>query len=340
LVVIFWFAIGSSSARAVLTMERVRQLKCWPTEAEVKVKAVGDVRDELNLGEGRTNENFIVDVDGTRSFVRIGGDLPYFGVSRAREQDASRAAHAAGVAPAVRHTELDAMVVDFVVGRALTEAELHTAASDGPSNTLLKAIAVAIRKLHEAPVPDTLNSFLAEVGNVGWGGPHLAKWLLYAEEQRYERLPILDGLRDFIAKLEGVAGCTGPARFCHFDLLADNFVLTDGGEVFLVDFEYAAPGQPLMDLAVLAMGCSLDSKEERNLLSAFLDSEVSELDIYRFKAIRVLAALRETFWGITAELSQSSALSLDEAKSYADMNFGKYQALRGEFEKLSVPPSP
>lgn len=318
-------------------MDRVKALTCWPAGEEINVRAVGDVREELSLGEGRTNQNFIVDAGGTRSFVRIGGDLPYFGVSRTREQAASRAAHTAGVAPAVKHTELpDAMVVEFVAGRALTEADMHAAASDGPSNALLCDIAQAIRQLHGVTMPEALGAFQTEVGQVGWGGPHLAKWLAYAEERGYSRLPILDGLRDFIAKLESVAGPMGPPMFCHFDLLADNLVLKENGGILLVDFEYTAPGQPLMDLAVLAMGCSLDATEEKNLLSAYLGTEATEADIHKFKAIRVLAALRETFWGVTAELSQSSALSLEEAKSYADMNFEKFKALREAFESSST----
>ena len=34
------------------------------------------------------------------------------------------------------------------------------------------------------------------------------------------------------------------------------------GDVWLVDFEYAQGGQPLMDLAILAMGCTLAPDEE------------------------------------------------------------------------------
>ena len=47
-----------------------------------------------------------------------------------------------------------------------------------------------------------------------------------------------------------------------------------GAEVCLVDFEYAAAGQPLMDLAVLCMGCGLEGAEERNLLAAYLEVDL------------------------------------------------------------------
>ena len=56
------------------------------------------------------------------------------------------------------------------------------------------------------------------------------------------------------------------SKFCHFDLLPDNFVVApkDNGTyaVTIVDFEYANAGSPLMDLAVLSMGCGLTAEQE------------------------------------------------------------------------------
>eukprot|EP00415_Alexandrium_ostenfeldii_P004830 UN4830 len=196
-----------------------------------------------------------------------------------------------------------------------------------------------IKRLHDAPVPAELSRMLEDIeGDVGWGGPHLAKWLAYAEELKYSRLPVLNGVRELIQRLEATAKAglpeSTPLRFCHFDLLCDNFVLLNGsgGEILLVDFEYSAPGQPFMDLAVLAMGCSLEPQEERNLLSSYLGSEASEREVHSFLALKVLAALRETFWGVTAELSQSSALSPAESVAYSDMNFAKFQEMLASFD--------
>merc|ERR1712187_420381 len=137
-----------------------------------------------------------------------------------------------------------------------------------------------------------------------------------------------------------MGGTACSPKFCHFDLLADNFVMRGTGEILLVDFEYAAPGQPLMDLAVLAMGCSLEPVEERNLLSSYLGVEVTDSQVYSFKAVKLIAALRETLWGTTAELSESSALSLEEAKAYVDMNFAKFQELCKDFENSRIPSAP
>jgi thiamine kinase-like enzyme len=165
-------------------------------------------------------------------------------------------------------------------------------------------------------------------------------WIAYAKAKGYSRVPILDGLGDVIPKLESAAGPLGedpPPKFCHFDLLADNFVIRASGGVALVDFEYCAPGQPLMDLAVLAMGCNLNDTEEYNLLSSFLGSDANDDQAYSFKALRVLAGLRETFWGVTAEISGSSSLTMQEACAYVDMNYIKFKGLLTRFESLTPP---
>jgi hypothetical protein len=96
---------------------RAAELPCWAELGEVSLVATTDeaVSAELGLGAGRTNQNFIATVTAAaaapqRYFVRIGSDIPAYGVSRHKEQAAGRAAAAVGLAPAVLFTAADAMV--------------------------------------------------------------------------------------------------------------------------------------------------------------------------------------------------------------------------------------
>ena len=66
-------------------MERAKSLSCWGG-SPVEIKSTTEVQEELHLGEGRTNQNFVATFEGRRLFVRIGSDLPAYGVTRAREQ--------------------------------------------------------------------------------------------------------------------------------------------------------------------------------------------------------------------------------------------------------------
>ena len=57
------------------------------------------------VGGGITNANFLVDDGQRRCFVRVGDDIPVHHILRWHELAASRAAHAAGISPAVLHAE-------------------------------------------------------------------------------------------------------------------------------------------------------------------------------------------------------------------------------------------
>lgn len=331
-------------------LARASGLSCWPEGVKVEATASLDAT-ELGLGEGRTNQNFIAtSPDGMRYFVRIGMDLPAFGVTRAKEQAAARAAADAGIGAPILHTELpDVLVTAFVEGRALTEEQAH-AACGGENDALLDALCAAIRTLHAAAVPDELLA-VSPPGAPRWSPPDLPRWIAGARAGGFSRLPLLDDCDALIEGAEQFISQVWPAKapkFCHFDLLPDNFVvrpLKDDSSgsgsgsgsfgVSIVDFEYANAGQPLMDLAVLSMGSSLTSSEERRLVARYLQQEeVSDAEAARFVAIKMLATLRETLWGVTAEVSKTSALSDEAAAAYVDENYAKYVAARKEYEAV------
>ena len=151
-------------------MERATALSFWASRQPVAIKPVSSMVDELALGEGRTNQNFIADAGGTRYFVRIGQDLPAWGVTRVKEQAAARAAAEAGIGAPVLHAELpDVLVTAFVDGRALTEAQVHAAAA-GKDERMLHAITAAIRRLHATPLPKELAD-LVPAGPPRWAPP-------------------------------------------------------------------------------------------------------------------------------------------------------------------------
>ena len=336
----------SSSIMAASSLERASQLACFAGRADIKIVPTGEVADLLGLGEGRTNQNFIATdgATGERLFIRIGTDLPAYGVTRAKEQAAAKAAAAVGVGAAIIHAELpDALVTAFVPGRALTEAQVK-AATGGTDNALLSALTGAIRRLHETPLP----AELAPPAAPSWAPPDVAKWIDVARGGGYARLPILD---DVDALLDQVTASMAPwqlgtPHFCHFDLLPDNFVVDDGRAastvdsddtviaVTIVDFEYANAGAPLMDLAVLSMGCGLSADEENRLVASYLKKDVplDAGEAARFQALKLLATLRETFWGIVAEVTKCSALTDAQAAAYTDENYAKHLAARKVFE--------
>ena len=82
----------------------IAAMPCWSTAVEISP-----------LHGGMTNRNFLV-VDRLRQqfVVRVGHDLPEHGVMRFNELSAARAAHAAGISPAVIHSA-EGMLVSHVI---------------------------------------------------------------------------------------------------------------------------------------------------------------------------------------------------------------------------------
>jgi thiamine kinase-like enzyme len=86
---------------------------------------------------------------------------------------------------------------------------------------------------------------------------------------------------------------TGSATL-HNDLVPAN--LMRGKDIRLIDFEYAASGPPVMDLAGLAEFSRLDAAAAAVLLAAYFDAEGLPFSLPDFAKVRRLTALVSHFW--------------------------------------------
>ena len=182
-------------------MERAQSLSCW-AGGTVEIKSTTDVQEELHLGEGRTNQNFVANFQGRRLFVRIGSALPAYGVTRVREQAASRAAADSGFGPTVVHTESDALVCEFLPGRTLTEAQLLAACADEKEANLLELVVSTLRKMHASTVPPELLA----AARPGWAPADVTSWIAVAECKGFSRLPFVGEARQLITSIEVTRG--------------------------------------------------------------------------------------------------------------------------------------
>ena len=254
------------------------------------------------LGGGITNLNVRV-TDATRSaVVRIGDDIPVHQIMRFNELAASRAAHAAGVSPAVLYHEPGALVIDFVHGRTMTAADLRDA------DLLEQALALVMHAHRD--IPRHLR------------GPALTFWVFqtlrdYAGTLRdggSRHLDAVPALLDQAAELEQAVGRIEMV-FGHNDLLPANF-LHDGNRMWLIDWDYAGWGSPLFDLGGLAANNGLDRAQEDWLLTAYF-GQAPDPDLWRrYRAMKAAAALREAMWSMVQEIH--SDLDFDYAGYTAD----------------------
>ena len=72
-----------------------------------------------------TNQNFVVKDDHGKYVVRLGHDIPEHQILRFNELAASRAAHAAGISPAIHYVDEGLLVIDYIEGRTLTSDDIN-----------------------------------------------------------------------------------------------------------------------------------------------------------------------------------------------------------------------
>ena len=279
------------------TLNRIKALPIW----------TGDIS-AMPLHGGITNVNYLVTDGATKYVVRLGEDIVEHHVMRFNELAASRAAHAAGLSPAVVHAETGLTVIEYIESTTLTEADIRNPG-------MLERIVPLIRKCH-VEVPKHLR------------GPALIFWVFhvirdYAATLRMSNSPhsaLLSDLLDINEKLETAAG-PFDIVFGHNDLLAANF-LDDGARLWLIDWDYAGFNTPLFDLGGLASNNGLDAAQETELLELYFDTPVTADLLHRYHAMKCASLLRETMWSMVSE--QTSKLDVDFAKYTAD-NLARFQ---------------
>lgn len=269
------------------------------------------------LGGGITNVNILLEDQGRRYVVRLGEDIPEHGVMRFNELAVSRAAHAAGVAPAVVHAAPGVLVLDHVDAAPLTEPEVRD-----PAN--LPAILTLVRRLHTE-------------GMAQLRGPVLAFWVFHILRDYAATLaargsshaPLLPELMVEAAALETMVG---PVQIVlgHNDLLCGN-ILRGADRLWLIDWDYARLNTPLFDLAGLASNNGFDRATEHWMLEQYF-GRAPDADLWRsYGAMKCASLLRETMWSMVSEIT--SALDFDYA-TYTRSNLDRYRAALGALQSL------
>ena len=285
-------------------LQKVQNLPIWR----------GAVRVEP-LSGGITNVNFVAEDDAQRVVVRIGDDIPLHQILRFNELSASRAAHAAGVSPAVIYHEPGVLVIAHIQGRTLTPADF------ADDEVLDQALALVARAHRE--IPQHLR------------GPTLMFWVFhvlrdYAGTLRDAGSGYAGSLPELLRQAMQLEAAVGQIDlvFGHNDLLPANF-LHDGHRMWLIDWDYAGFNSPLFDLGGLAANNALSDRQEARMLATYFNRN-PDAELWRkYKAMKAAAALRETLWSMVSEVY--SEIDFDYA-GYTAQNLSTYRAAFAAFE--------
>jgi thiamine kinase-like enzyme len=270
------------------------------------------------LDGGITNHNFRVTLGGSDYVVRLPGkDTTLLGIVRDAEREASDTAARLGIAPAVAAALDECLVTRFITCRSVDSPEIARRAEE---------IARALRRFHESGarlpasfwVPDLLRDYDAIIRRRG-GKP-----------------PAWYGTLVTVAARIGAALADGNRRPCHNDLLAGNIIrANDDGRVMIVDWEYAAMGDPRFDLGNLSINNGFRDVDDERLLFAYYGEPPSAARRAALELMRVMSDAREAAWGVLQ--GEISELRFDFA-GYAQKHLERLQAAvaRPQFEEWLV----
>lgn len=258
-----------------MSIERIRALPCWRGEISATV-----------LTGGLSNESWKVTDDSGAHVVRFGIDFPFHHVFRDREVIAARAAHAAGLAPAVEYSAPGVMVSQFLPARTWSEADMRA----NPD-----AIAAIVRDFHHR-----MPAHISGSGGFFWVF-HVIRD--YARTLEKHHSPFLANLGRYVALANGLEAAQVPLPivFGHHDLLPGNF-LDDGTRLWLIDFEYAGFGTAMFDLAGSASNAGMTEAESTRLLIAYFGHNPDPTTRRAFDAMQCASLLREAMWAMVSEV--------------------------------------
>lgn len=268
------------------------------------------------ISGGLSNANFkVTDGGGRRRMVRLGADLPFHHVFRDQEARVSRAAHAAGISPALLHAGDGVMVFHYLDASTCGAADVRGG---------WQRILPLVRRCHA-----TVGRHVAGPAPFFWVFHVIrdyAATLAAGGSRMAGDLPRLLAVAEHLEATQVAL----PLVFGHHDLLPAN-LMDDGERLWLVDWEYGGYGTPLFDLANLAGNAGMPADDERALLAAYFEREPDAALWRAYRAMKVASLLRETLWSLVSELYMD-APGVDYAAYTAD-NLGRFEAALTAFEE-------
>ena len=257
------------------------------------------------LAGGITNQNYKVVVGGEAYVLRISGaNTELLGVNRQIEHEANLAAARIGIAPEVIYLvePEQYLVTRFVEGQPITLDEIRQ------PETIMQVME-ALKQIHALPRVDCeFNSFRfiencnQIASDTGVTFPDNFNWMMARANE------IEQTLRSHPT----------PLHLCHNDLLNANFLIgSTDGKLTILDWEYAAMGDPFFDLANFTANHEFSDEQDREVLLAYW-GEVTPQNRAHLKLMQIMSDFREAMWGMV----QLGISKLDfDFRMYADKHF-------------------
>lgn len=240
---------------------------------------------ELTRMGGLTNRTYhAVFQDGAEYVVRIPGEGTEEMISRRDEEVSTRLACKLGIdAELLYFGENGAKVTAYIPGAVTMSAP----AMREPQH--IREAADILRRLHrsgeDTGIPFEVFSMAASYEKI-IADKQVPMFSDYAEVKA----------EVMAAKRQIDAACDIAQVPCHNDVLCENWVVSDAGKMYLIDWEYAGMNDGIWDVADLSIEAVYDHALDEVLLRAYLGREPETMDWKHFLANKLYVDYLWTLW--------------------------------------------
>ena len=249
-----------------------------------KVLGRTDAAEFTRMG-GLTNRTYhAVFQDGAEYVVRIPGEGTEEMISRRDEEVSTRLACKLGIdAELLYFGENGAKVTAYIPGAVTMSAP----AMREPQH--IREAADILRRLHrsgeDTGIPFEVFSMAASYEKI-IADKQVPMFSDYAEVKA----------EVMAAKRQIDAACDIAPVPCHNDVLCENWVVSDAGKMYLIDWEYAGMNDSIWDVADLSIEAVYDHALDEVLLRAYLGREPETMDWKHFLANKLYVDYLWTLW--------------------------------------------
>lgn len=241
--------------------------------------------DKSRFAGGLTNYNYIMNIKGTEYVIRMPGGMTNQMIDRKIEKANNQIASELGVnSECIYFDEVSGIKISLYIQNS---RNIALADPSNPEN--LKTVSGMMKQIHNSP-----NHF-----------PNIFVW--QDELKKYERIvKELNGdfffdYADLKEKLLHFVDQNIKHTYslpCHNDTVPENFIVSDAGVAYLIDWEYSGMNDPGWDVAAYILESKLSEESiERLLLDYYGQLPLAE-EIVKIKSYMLIQDLLWTVWAL------------------------------------------
>lgn len=230
---------------------------------------------------GMSNKNFKVLFQGKEFVLRVPGNGSEGMVDRTNEEFNAMEGCKMGVNPQIRYfnPRTGVKLADFI-----PNAETLNAATIQRHDNM-KRIAAIYRKIHNSHVrlKNEFNIF-----------QEIEKYECLIKEAHASMYDGWDVVKPKVMALEGYLNDLGvELRACHNDAVPENFIKSEDGTIYLIDWEYSGINDPMADLAALFLESDFSKENQDFILREYFQGDLPE---HTFEKILCYQILWDCLW--------------------------------------------